>query len=600
MVREIRATIILAGATLAVLACFGTEGGAQTSADMRTALHISPPMVRICPLPQAGVKLLEDILQRMHRSQLALAKTKQTMAYQAAQTGANVAQQSLADPLLAIKPQEHMRKAPVPTKIAMLPPQPMERASYNDAFQPNIERRQQGQDKADQQLKKRKDATKEEALPVSDSIPPATTRDLGDAKDGERWKEDADLSKGEMKYEPRHTSPGLAQSIGGFASTVKQMSELQELANTPSGRRNVANGYALHNRKSLNKYLDEGRGGARQVGTKLASAEKELKAQVSAPREPAGDLRLSNENQLRNANNYDNENVRTYGTGSSSATNQLAGVSANSNTQDAFVQTEQGTINLDRPGLYKNIHEYGQNAVPPGSLLSSNRRESLVADEAAGTLSFRGGRGYVERSWESAGKSARFQYAPNLYVPEADFKRKAGQGSNRLAQKLRARAADGPAASQRQTVDLVAMLPPNVVTGIPLVRLGSSASAAVKALANFGAADKQQINGWTVLSLHRPQTREVSIQLYVKHEMVEAMRIFDKSLIPVDFGVMLGDELPTVKKRFGEPAFILTEQGGTQAGQNYVYPISQVCFQLARTGNCAPPQVVSLLIFNMR
>lgn len=145
----------------------------------------------------------------------------------------------------------------------------------------------------------------------------------------------------------------------------------------------------------------------------------------------------------------------------------------------------------------------------------------------------------------------------------------------------------------------IALLPPSVVTGIPLVRLGTSESQTNKALAGKGQLNKTKINNWSVWSLQKPGNDEVSLQIYSRNGQVEAIRIFDSSLISQDFGVKLGDDLGTVKQKFGEPAFILSEPQ-SRGGQNYVYPISQVSFQLAYTSKTTAPKVVSLLIFNAK
>jgi len=145
----------------------------------------------------------------------------------------------------------------------------------------------------------------------------------------------------------------------------------------------------------------------------------------------------------------------------------------------------------------------------------------------------------------------------------------------------------------------VAMLPPNVFTGIPLVRLGSSEAQASRALAASGGIERQRINGWTVLTFFKSHTREPALQVYMRHGQVDALRTFDASLVGPDFGVRLGDSLATVKERFGEPAFIIPEPI-PGAGQNYVYPISQVAFLMARPSPNEAPQVTGLFIFNVK
>lgn len=145
----------------------------------------------------------------------------------------------------------------------------------------------------------------------------------------------------------------------------------------------------------------------------------------------------------------------------------------------------------------------------------------------------------------------------------------------------------------------LALLPPNVATGIPLVRLGSSSGDAAKALAAIGGASKSRIGKWAVWSYKRPGSRRIALQVFVRSERVEALRIFDSSLVGPSFGVRLGDSLSAVKKRFGEPAFILPEPVAG-AGQNYVYPINQVSILMQRGGPKSAPAVASMLIFNVR
>lgn len=146
----------------------------------------------------------------------------------------------------------------------------------------------------------------------------------------------------------------------------------------------------------------------------------------------------------------------------------------------------------------------------------------------------------------------------------------------------------------------IALLPPNVVTGIPLVHLGSSEQQASGALQSIGSMKQQKVQKWTVWSWGRPQAKTgTSLQLYMRNGLLDAMRIFDSSLIGTDFGVNVGDSMGRVKEKFGEPAFIVDEpQPG--AGRNYIYPISQIGFQLARPAPGDQPRVVSVLIFNVK
>lgn len=154
--------------------------------------------------------------------------------------------------------------------------------------------------------------------------------------------------------------------------------------------------------------------------------------------------------------------------------------------------------------------------------------------------------------------------------------------------------------AKKQREEMIALLPPNVVTGIPLISLGVSEAQASTSLSELGHMSHEKLNNWSIWSWQRdvrfPQT---ALQLYMKHGMLEAMRIFDSSLIAPNFGVNLGDDISKVKEKFGEPAFIIGEPE-SGSGQNYIYPISQIGFQLVRLGPNDTPKVISVLIFNVK
>ncbi|HEY9678991.1 MAG TPA: hypothetical protein V6C76_13360 [Drouetiella sp.] len=156
----------------------------------------------------------------------------------------------------------------------------------------------------------------------------------------------------------------------------------------------------------------------------------------------------------------------------------------------------------------------------------------------------------------------------------------------------------------KRPTDLVAMLPPNVITGIPLVRLGSSAADANRALTSIkgNKVEKQNINGWTVFVMHKANSPDPAMHVYMRHGLVEALRIFDSGFIAPDFGVQLNDDLQVMKSKFGEPTFMVDEPECPKPARihNYVYPISQVSFEVAQTSPTSPPKVVSILIFTVK
>lgn len=167
--------------------------------------------------------------------------------------------------------------------------------------------------------------------------------------------------------------------------------------------------------------------------------------------------------------------------------------------------------------------------------------------------------------------------------------------SGQLYNQLQDRGASG------EKRELIALLPPNVATGIPLVSLGTSQMQVATALQNMGQLKEQRINRWTVMTYKKPESAggKTSLQLFFRNGLLDAIRIFDPTLVAPDFGVAPGDSLERVKEKFGEPAFLIQEpsQG---PGQNYIYPISQVGFQLARDDSKTAPKVVSVLIFSVK
>ena len=145
----------------------------------------------------------------------------------------------------------------------------------------------------------------------------------------------------------------------------------------------------------------------------------------------------------------------------------------------------------------------------------------------------------------------------------------------------------------------VGLLPPTVITGIPLVKLGDSQREVLKALAPLGRTNKESIASWTVLTFCQSKCHKCSMQVFIRHGMVEALRLFDASLLPCDFGVTIGDSLLVVKEKFGEPTFILSKPA-TITSQNYIYPISQIGFQLARRKENERPKLLSMMVFSVK
>lgn len=146
----------------------------------------------------------------------------------------------------------------------------------------------------------------------------------------------------------------------------------------------------------------------------------------------------------------------------------------------------------------------------------------------------------------------------------------------------------------------IAFLPPSTVHGINGLPLGASEADTAKFFKNRGNLSRSFISGWKVWTLLDLQQNPI-LQVYLRNGRTEAFRIFSQSYVPGGLGVAINDELASMKGKFGEPAFILEEPGmkpqsASILAKNYVYPVSQVSFQLVRKGPTSP-QIHSLLLF---
>ncbi|MGD9684349.1 MAG: hypothetical protein AB7W16_24560 [Candidatus Obscuribacterales bacterium] len=144
-------------------------------------------------------------------------------------------------------------------------------------------------------------------------------------------------------------------------------------------------------------------------------------------------------------------------------------------------------------------------------------------------------------------------------------------------------------------------IPPSLVAGIPGLRLGASERNVSSFFTSQKNVDKVRVGDWQVWSLKHATSGHTLLQVYLRNGTAEAFRIFDGQYVPGRLGISLSSDLKAMKKQFGEPAFILNEPtgaGGKVSGvKNYVYPVSQVSFQLARSGKDNAPRIKSMLLF---
>lgn len=162
--------------------------------------------------------------------------------------------------------------------------------------------------------------------------------------------------------------------------------------------------------------------------------------------------------------------------------------------------------------------------------------------------------------------------------------------------------------NQASPVPLVAYLPPSTLRGISGLPLGSSEKDTLAYLKSRGKFKTAESHGWRVYSLNSVQGN-VALQAYIRGGKLEALRVYNADYLPASLGVSIESDLSTMKSKFGEPSFVLDEptanntlhgkanKGAAPAAKNYVYPLSQVGFQLARPATGASPQVMSVLFF---
>lgn len=166
--------------------------------------------------------------------------------------------------------------------------------------------------------------------------------------------------------------------------------------------------------------------------------------------------------------------------------------------------------------------------------------------------------------------------------------------------------------SAKEQKQIVAYNPPSMVFGIAGLQLGASNNDVSSYLKSQFATDKSKFKSfkykeWLVWSLVEPSGKgeRTTLQIFSRANQVEALRIFDDKYIPDAVNVRLADTMAVMKNRFGEPAFVLEEPQVKDSSKsnekkmikNYVYPVSQVSFQLVRGESGSSPVVTSVLLF---
>lgn len=251
------------------------------------------------------------------------------------------------------------------------------------------------------------------------------------------------------------------------------------------------------------------------------------------------------------------------------------------------------------------IAEYQTNTKNPGAAATRSSARALGAAPstidlpANGPITFEADREFGGVQQQSPGF---FQTVRQISPSQANTKPVSPTKSQKKA--LMGAAAE----TQEKVADQIAMLPPKILNGIPLLSLHASARQAENALTQRGGRITKEVlhtsfRDWSILSFSKSRGEKIALQLFIHNGLVEGMRIYDQAYLDASFNVHLGDDLLTLKNQFGDPAFILGGVSSNSAQpriQNYVYPISQIAFQLSKSQKNMPPQVVSILIFNAK
>jgi hypothetical protein len=221
-----------------------------------------------------------------------------------------------------------------------------------------------------------------------------------------------------------------------------------------------------------------------------------------------------------------------------------------------------------------------------------------------------------ERQAVRSGYSVQFEASSSAVVPERQVIDANGFWERTTTLPATVNVQHGVSRSPSFTNFDIALIPPTVVSGIAAVRLGSSTKEARQSISSLGQITKQQFDDWMVWSVYQAKAKvgsnvridnassqakqpveSLRLQIFIQASMVEAIRVFDASLMRPNLSINIGDDLSLIKQKFGEPAFILAEPN-LKVSQNYIYPINQIGFQLERQKNEDAPKVKSVLIFN--
>lgn len=263
----------------------------------------------------------------------------------------------------------------------------------------------------------------------------------------------------------------------------------------------------------------------------------------------------------------------------------------------------------EQPGLFKYVKEHRQQQLPndiPRDALAKDSMQSVKLKGDLQSVPVQASAAPVPAAPAATPartmRGARFKFEPNTYG-NADKKSRLAYNtpSPAVSAETLGRMRQASYGNNQAAPPLVAFLPPSTIRGISGLALGSRESDTITYFKERGKSKVTESHGWKIYTLLNSDNT-IALQAYVHNGFTEALRIFQPNFVPSSIGVAISDDLSDMKSKFGEPSFILEEpktadDGAKIVAKNYVYPLSQLGFQLARPASNTKPQIKSVLLF---
>jgi hypothetical protein len=259
----------------------------------------------------------------------------------------------------------------------------------------------------------------------------------------------------------------------------------------------------------------------------------------------------------------------------------------------------------EQPGLFKYVREHAQPLPKQAPVDSEELGRKNISKDAAGEEVFLADKLMTVPPPAAMPQAAQYQQAKVQSKPQ--YKVAAGTEKKAREKAKAAPAREEPFITSARNAPgappLVAYLPPSTLRGINGLNLWVGEAETLNFLKSRGTIRSTATLGWKVVTLTNTQG-QVACQAYLRNGKLEALRVYSSDLLPNSLGVPIDSDLTQMKSKYGEPSFVLeepkTEKPSAVSAKNYVYPLSQVAFQIARDKNQGQgkPKVVSVLFFH--